>query len=200
MALLVEYADMNLFNRFIKPLCALLKKGVVHAVCVVCIGFVFPAMQSDAVAEEIIEYKVKAAFIYNFLVFTQWPEETGETLNLCIYGRDYFGSEIDSLQSKPVNNRQIKVKRLSNTDQFKDCQAIFFSKSINAELSTLLDKILGEPILTLADSSTAVTHGVAINMSLSNEKIIFEVNLRNARNAGLNISSRLLQLAVKVHQ
>ncbi|MDR4518784.1 MAG: YfiR family protein [Nitrosomonas sp.] len=193
-------ADMNFFNRFIQPLSMRLKRGVVHAVCVVCLGFVLPYAQSDAFAEEIIEYKVKAAFIYNFLIFTQWPEETGETLNLCIYGRDYFDGEIDLLESKPVNGRQIQVKRISVTDQFNDCQAIFFSKSISNELSTLLDKISDKPILTLADSSTAVTHGVAINMDLSNERIIFEINLRNARDAGLNISSRLLQLAVKVHQ
>ncbi len=190
---------MHLFNRFIKPLKTHAIRMVVHFVCVVCVSYMVPSFQSMAIADELVEYKVKAAFIYNFIAFTQWPEES-RALNLCVYGEDYFGSEIDKLQYKPVNNQQIKVKRIGSIEQLKSCQIVFFSRSVSTQLPSLLDKIKHEPILTLADYPYAVTQGVVINMSVSNERIVFEINLGKARSADLNISSRLLQLAEKVYQ
>ena len=190
---------MQLFNRRIRRMNTLVKRCVVYFVCAVCIGYMFPSFQSAAFADELVEYKVKAAFIYNFIAFTQWPEEM-QSLNLCVYGEDYFRGELDKLQSKPVNGQQIKVKRIGSTEQLKDCQIIFFSKSVRAQILSLLDQIKNEPILTLADYPKAITQGIVIDMSVSNERIVFEINLREARNSNLNISSRLLQLAIEVHQ
>ncbi|GJL76261.1 YfiR family protein [Nitrosomonas sp.] len=191
---------MHLFNQLIRPLNTFVKRSVVHFLCAVCVGYMFPSSQSAAFADELVEYKVKAAFIYNFIAFTQWPADTGQTLNLCIYGKDYFDDEIDKLQNRSVNNHQIKVIRTDSIEQLQDCQAIFFSKSVREKLPALLDVIRNKPVLTLADSPGAATQGVAINMALSNEKIVFEINLREARSSGLNISARLLSLAVKVYQ
>ncbi|MEI2657339.1 MAG: YfiR family protein [Nitrosomonas sp.] len=147
-----------------------------------------------------LEYQVKAAFIYNFIAFTQWPDNIDETINLCIYGKDYFGGEIDKLQSRVVNKRHIKIVRVNNLKELARCQVIFFSKSINNHLSTILSDLQNKPILTLADNPHAFSEGIVINMNLSNEKIVFEINLGAARKSGLDISSKLLQLAVKVHQ
>ncbi|MBK7492243.1 MAG: YfiR family protein [Nitrosomonas sp.] len=65
---------------------------------------------------------------------------------------------------------------------------------------SLLTNLPSQPILTLADSPNAISHGIMINMSLVNEKIIFEINLGIVRKSGLDISSKLLQLATKVYQ
>ncbi|MDP2225540.1 YfiR family protein [Nitrosomonas sp.] len=159
-----------------------------------------PVSHSAAMADKIIEYQVKAAFIYNFIAFTHWPDSTSQTINLCIYGEDYFGQEIDKLQNRSINNRHIKVARIADLDQLKACQVIFFSKSVSGQLLSILNDLQNEPILTLADSPNATAQGIAINMSLVNEKIVFEINLTKARASGLDISSKLLQLAVKVHQ
>ncbi|WP_049785384.1 YfiR family protein [Nitrosomonas sp. Is79A3] len=147
-----------------------------------------------------VEYQVKAAFIYNFIAFTHWPDSTSQTINLCVYGEDYFGNEIDKLESRSVNKRHIKVIRIDNVEKLKECQAIFFSKSVSNNLSSILVNLQNEPILTLADTPNATSKGITINMSLINEKIVFEINLAIARESGLDISSKLLQLAVKVHQ
>ncbi|MDP1549980.1 MAG: YfiR family protein [Nitrosomonas sp.] len=159
-----------------------------------------PVSHSVAMADSMIEYQVKAAFIYNFMAFTHWPDSPGKTINLCVYGEDYFGQEIDKLQNRSINNRHIKVARIADLDQLKACQAIFFSKSVSSQLSSILNDLQNEPILTLADSQNAAAQGIAINMSLINEKIVFEINLAKVRASGLDISSKLLQLAVKVHQ
>lgn len=151
-------------------------------------------------ADEMLEYQVKAAFIYNFIAFTQWPGSTDSAINLCLYGEDYFGNEIDKLQNKMVAARPIKVIRVSNSNQLPQCQAVFFSKSVNNNLADLINSLENYPILTLADTPNAISRGIIINMNLVNEKIVFEINLATARKSGLDISSKLLQLAAKVHQ
>lgn len=191
---------MHLINRLFKRSDTFVKRSICNILLALYLGFCLPVSQSVAMADELIEYQVKAAFIYNFIAFTHWPDSTGQTINLCIYGEDYFGKEIDKLQNRSINNRHIKITRITDPDKLKACQVIFFSKSVSRQLSNILNDLQNEPILTLADNPNATAQGVAINMSLINEKIVFEINLIKARASGLDISSKLLQLATKVHQ
>ncbi len=191
---------MHLFNRLFSLSDKFVKRSFCNILLALYLGFCLPNFQSEARADEIIEYQVKAAFIYNFIAFTHWPDSTSQTINLCIYGEDYFGKEIDKLQNRSVNNRHIKITRITDPDKLKACQVIFFSKSVSRQLPSILNDLQNEPILTLADSVNATAQGIAINMSLINEKIVFEINLIKARASGFDISSKLLQLAVKVHQ
>ncbi len=178
----------------------LLKRSMFNLILVSCLSFTMLASQSVAIADNQIEYQVKAAFIYNFIAFTRWPERADENVNLCIYGESVFSDEIDKLHNRPVNNRSIRVAHIKDDKQLKACQVIFFSESVSNDLSSILMELQDKPILTLADSLDAASQGVAINMSIANEKIVFEINLGNARKSGLNISSKLLQLAVHVYQ
>ena len=191
---------MHLINRLFKRSDTFVKRSICNILLALYLGFGLPVSQSVAMADELIEYQVKAAFIYNFIAFTHWPDSTGQTINLCIYGEDYFGKEIDKLQNRSINNLHIKITRITDPDKLKACQVIFFSKSVSRQLSNILNDLQNEPILTLADSPNATAQGIAINMSLINEKIVFEINLIKARASGLDISSKLLQLATKVHQ
>lgn len=190
---------MHLFNRSLR-LPTFVKRGICNTLLALCLGLCLPTSQSVAMADELIEYQVKAAFIYNFIAFTQWPDSTGEMINLCVYGEDYFGNEIDKLQNRSVNKRHIKVERINHVEKLKRCQVIFFSKPVSSNLSGVLSELQNQPVLTLADRPDAISQGVIINMNLINEKIVFEINLGFARKSGLDISSKLLQLAVKVHQ
>lgn len=177
-----------------------MKRSVCRCLLALCLGFSLPISHSIARADSILEYQVKAAFIYNFMAFTQWPDNSDSAINLCLFGEDYFGQEIDKLQSRTVGTRPIKVSRINNPNQLAQCQVIFFSKSVNDDLAELIFDLSDKSILTLADSPNAASKGIIINMNLVDEKVIFEINLRIARKAGLDISSKLLQLATKVHQ
>lgn len=159
-----------------------------------------PFASLTAHAGDMLEYQVKAAFIYNFISFTQWSGNIDQTINLCVYGEDYFGKEIDKLQNKPVGPRSIQVLRVPDASQLTQCQVIFFSKSVQDSLASLIENLPDQPVLTLADTPAAISNGIVINMNLVNDKIVFEINLTTARKSGLDISSKLLQLAVKVHQ
>lgn len=192
---------MPLLSRLTKCIEALASRRIGRLLLAVWLSYGLPAVHETARADTAaLEYQVKAAFIYNFIAFTQWPSHTDPVMNLCLYGEDYFGHEIDKLQNKAVGTQSIRVSRINNPEQLDQCQAIFFTKSVNDNLTELMRHLTGKPILTLADSPSAVSKGIAINMSLVNEKVVFEINLGIARKTGLDISSKLLQLATKVHQ
>lgn len=191
---------MCIFNRLLRFPDHFMKRSICRCLLALCLGFCLPISHSIARADSILEYQVKAAFIYNFMAFTQWPDNSDSVINLCLYGEDYFGHEIDKLQNKAVGTRSIRVSRINNPEQLAQCQAIFFSKSVNDSLAELiLDHLPNKSILTLADSPNAASKGIIINMNLVDEKVIFEINLGIARKTGLGISSKLLQLAVKVY-
>ena len=162
--------------------------------------WVLLAWPSPSRAQELPEYRLKAAFLYNFALFTEWPSEVGSVLNLCIVGRDPFGKEIDELQGKPVGERSIAVHRKAASEPVKTCQVVFIAESAIASMPKLLDELRDRPVLTVADSAAAPGSNVALNMSVAQNKVTFEANLQTARAAGLNLSSKLLRLATKVRQ
>lgn len=191
---------MHFLNRLFRPPDDFLKRSVGHCLLVFWLSFGVPIVQPVAMADDMLEYQVKAAFIYNFIVFTQWPDNTSETIQLCVYGEDYFKHELDKLHNRSVGKRHIRVARVQSAEKLTQCQVIFFSKSVSNNLSSTLIDLQDKSILTLADSPNAISQGIVINMNVINEKIVFEINLAAARKSGLDISSKLLQLAVKVHQ
>ena len=151
-------------------------------------------------AEDLPEYRLKAAFVYNFMLFTEWPDATGGTLNLCIHGKDPFGPEIDGLQGKAVASRSIAVHRKAAGEPLNNCQVVFIAASMIDSLPRVLESLQGQSALTLADSPGTMRQGVALNMGVVQGKVTFEANLQAARGAGLNLSSKLLRLATKVQQ
>jgi hypothetical protein len=192
---------LHTLHRLMGLTATLVTRNVCTWLLALVLGYGLPVAYTPAQANSTLEYKVKAAFIYNFIAFTQWPEGIADhTINLCLYGEDYFGKEINKLQEKSVGTRSIKVLRIEDAGQLKQCQVIFFSKSAGDNLTGILSSLSAAPILTLADNPGAISQGIAINMNLVNEKIVFEINLGIARKHGLDISSKLLQLATKVHQ
>jgi hypothetical protein len=154
----------------------------------------------DARAEDLPEYRLKAAFVYNFILFTEWPADTGGTLNFCIYGADPFGKEADGLQGKAAGGRAVAVQRRAAGESLKECQVVFVARSSIDSLPRLLEGLRGRPVLMVADSPGATQHGAALNMNLAQGRVTFEANLQAARSAGLNLSSKLLRLATEVLQ
>lgn len=151
-------------------------------------------------ADELPEYRLKAAFLYNFALFTEWPATVDETLKLCVHGADPFGAELDGLQGKRVGARSIAVQRQVGLEALPACQIVFIAPSAAEHLSPLLSALTGQPVLTVADSPAAASRGVMLNMSVVRTRIAFEANLRAARAARLNLSSKLLRLATEVIQ
>lgn len=152
-------------------------------------------------ADEASEYGLKALFLYNFAIFTSWPDSSIDKFNLCIYGDDPFGSDINFLmKSKKINERAIDIHRIDNMNQFNQCQLLFIARSKSSNLVDVIATVQDKPILTVADSPGASHQGVILNMNVKDDKVTFEVNLMMAKKVGLNLSSQLLRLATEVHQ
>jgi hypothetical protein len=164
------------------------------------VATVLTAFASRALSDDLPEYRLKAAFLYNFAVFTDWPAAVGPTLNVCVYGRDPFGSEIDPLQGKGVGDRRIALHRVMGVESLKDCQVVFVADSARGELPRVLASLHDAAVLTVADVPGAAAQGVILNMNVANNRVTFEVNLAAARGANLQLSSKLLRLATDVRQ
>jgi len=184
----MDFARVRLFSR-----------GKVHG-CLLALGALLLLHAPRAGAEELPEYRLKALFLYNFALFTEWPEEVGGTLNLCVYGPDPFGPEIDALRGKQVGTRIIAVQRKLPGDSLGACQIVFIAAPAIGALPQVLGQLRGLEILTVADSPGAASQGIALNLSVARSKVTFEANLPAARSAGLNLSSKLLRLATQVIQ
>jgi hypothetical protein len=146
------------------------------------------------------EREVKVAFIYNFMLLTEWPVGVGSTLRLCLQGEDRFGPALDVLQGRLVNTRVIELHRRPKGQSLKDCQVVFLADPLNTDGLRALDELRGLPVLTVGDSPGAAQLGVALNMVETSGRMGFEVNLYSARASRIKISSKLLQLAREVVQ
>ena len=158
------------------------------------------AVPGWARSADLTEYQLKAAFLYNFAVFTEWPAEVGSSLNLCILGPDPFGEEINELAGKPVGNRTLVIQRKNTGDALRACQMVYISAQAFRNLPRVLDEVRDRPILTVADSAGAARQGVALNMAVNQNRITFEASQVAARANRLTLSSKLLRLATEVYQ
>jgi hypothetical protein len=149
------------------------------------------------------EYQIKAAFLYNFARFIEWPTESfkgeGEPLVVGVLGDDPFGSILDqSLNGKSINGRQLTIKRLKWGQNLRDCQLLFICASEKKRLAQILDSLKGVGVVTISDLNNFCQQGGLIGFILEDNKVRFVINTDVAEQARLRISSKLLSLAKAV--
>jgi hypothetical protein len=146
------------------------------------------------------EYHIKAGFLYNFALFTEWPEAafeaTSEPLQVCILGENPFGAALDSLAGKQIKGRTIAVRQVLWADEVPRCHVLFIAASVEQRLSDIFALLDGRPVLTVGDTPTILRAGGIIGLEIVNKKIRFRVDLDNTEQAGLKLDSRLLDLAI----
>lgn len=158
--------------------------------------FLLPA----AAAAQAPEYDLKAAFLFNFVKFVEWPPHAFASdrapVNLCVHGRDPFGAILDKVvEGEKVGERSLVVRR-PGLDELDGCHVLFVSRSEAERMDAVLARIGGKPVLTVADSDGFLQAGGAINFVLEGSKVRFLIDPKAAERNGLRISSRLLRLAM----
>jgi hypothetical protein len=151
--------------------------------------------QDKSTAEE---YQVKAAFLYNFARFIEWPKHTlasTDTFNLCILGDDPFGDSLNLIKGKMIGNKRLEVKFCKDINDVGQCHILFISSSEKSHLTALLSGLRNAHVLTVSDIEGFAKRGGIINFFTEENKIRFEINVGAASRNGLIISSKLLQLA-----
>jgi hypothetical protein len=154
-------------------------------------------------AKPLTEYQVKAAFLYNFTKFVEWPEnafkDAGSPMVVGLLGKDPFGPMIDRMLSgNTVQDRPIILKRIQNPDDAKDCHVLFISRSEAVHMAEIAAALHNSPVLTVGDREDFVSLGAIIGFLKEQNKIKFSINQVAAEAAGLKISSQILKLAKAV--
>lgn len=149
------------------------------------------------------EYQVKAAFLYHFSQFVDWPDGTfkdaSSPLTYCTIGEDPFHGALDaSVSGKRIGVRSLQVQHFKQPQEIRGCQILFIGESQQKRAPSLLTRLQGNPILTVGETEHFVQDGGMIGFLREENKIRFEINLEAAEHAKLRLSSRLLALAKRV--
>lgn len=178
---------------------AFLKRTVTAGIAGVAAGLLAVLWPWTAQAQVASEYDVKAAFLYNFTKFVEWPPsvlQERSDFQLCVLGEDPFGRSLDVIVDEKVAGRRISLLRTPKLAEPEGCQILFISRSERGRMSQILQDLRGTPVLTVADTAGFLDHGGIINFVLEGSKVRFEINQEAAERAGIKISSKLLRLAV----
>lgn len=162
-----------------------------------------PAIAAEPVA--FTEHQIKAAFLFNFTQFVEWPSNTFTNaeapLVIGILGDDPLGPALEqAVEGETVNKRPIAIRRSRHLSELKgNCHVLFICRSEKARLPQLLAELRGQPVLTVAEINQFALQGGIIGFVIRDNKVRFEINLATAERAGLKVSSKLSKLAVATY-
>lgn len=141
-----------------------------------------------------LEYRVKAAYLFNFTKFVDWPAgamSEGAPFTICLAGNNPFASALeDTIRGETVAGRSLQSRLAQNNEA---CQVLFVPHDVDPV--PLLKRARTQPVLTVGESPDFLRHGGIINFIRDGGKVRFEISQEAATRAQLRISSRLLRLA-----
>jgi len=185
---------------FLKPL--IRRRGncrlrIFAAVWLACLA-AFPSVAGVG-APPPSEYEVKAAFLFNFAKFVEWPSNAFPDANtpfvIGVLGNDPFGRYLDeTVRGERLNNRELIIQRYRNPSEIKNCHVLFISRSESDRLDQIVAQLKSRRILTVTDAAGG-SGGIMIRFVNEGNRIRFKIDVQAARSANLTISSKLLRLA-----
>lgn len=164
------------------------------------------ASPGDLAPQQLDEYQVKAAFLFHFAQFVDWPAGTFASaegpFTICVLGEDGFRETLaDTVAGKTLSGRAVRVLAVTDATQIRACRMLFITAqpdkhqwSVLAEAGlTSAGKRPG--ILTVGDAQGATSGALIIGFLMDNGKVRFEIDAAAAERAGLHLSAKLLSLA-----
>jgi hypothetical protein len=169
--------------------------------CSLLLAFAVPQLaraQSNA-----DEYQVKAAFLFHFAQFLDWPADPpnagNPSLSLCIFEDEPRRQEFQStVEGKTIGARTFHVHLINQPQEIQGCNILFLSRDEARRQSEILKSLRGIPVLTVGETPNFLSDGGMIRFHLDEGKTRFDINLASAESSHLQISSRLLLLATSV--
>lgn len=168
-----------------------------HGMVALMTALLWPAPVSSASLATSLEYEVKAAFLFNFLGFTEWPPaafaRADDPVRLCIAGHDPFGAAIDNVvKAERVGGRSVVVERLEESETAERCTMLFVPAGVPA--ARWLGSA-GAHTLTVGEHEGFLREGGMIALVLDAGRVRFDVNVEAAVARDIRISARVLRLA-----
>jgi hypothetical protein len=151
------------------------------------------------------EYKVKAAFIFNFAKYVEWPPAAfSATTSPIVIGADSESpifSELEALvRERRIGGRSLIVRACETPEEARSVHILFLNTAGEERFGTALREICNEGVLTVGDSEHFTEHGGVIGFIEEDAKLRFKINLKEAERGHLKVSSQLLKLAVSVER
>ena len=160
-------------------------------------SFLMPGFGQNFVTSE---YEIKAAYLYNFSKFIEWPgssmKQTQGTFIIGVLGKDPFGGFLEQvIEGKNVRGAIMTIKRFHRLDELQYCNILFISASETSNLSKIFDSLKNENILTVSDMPEFIRNGGMIQLYAENNKIRFAIHVGATERSNLKLSAKLLNLA-----
>jgi hypothetical protein len=155
----------------------------------------------SAVADRAVsEYEVKAAYVYNFAKFVEWPQiafpSKNSPITIGVVGDDEFGALLEkTVKDKLVQEHTIQVRLLKWPADLRTCSIVYISSSEQKRFHQIAESLLENPVLTITETDEGSQVKGIMNLFIEGGKVQFEVNITAAEKVKLRISSKLLRLA-----
>ena len=149
-----------------------------------------------------VETDVKAAFLYNFTRFVEWPAvPAGDRFNICVVGDRALAESLDSLiEGEEVHGRALARLEPRTAEEARTCQVLFVGARDNERGGQLLGAVRQLPVLTVGDPPHFLDQGGVIRFVVDANKVRFDINLAAATRARLKVSSKLLRVARSIEE
>ena len=148
---------------------------------------------------QLAEYQLKAAFLFRLPSFIEWPSGewplAGSPFYACVLGRDPFGAYLDYFDGKFVRGRRFTVRRITALEEEDTCHLLYVSGDEDTDPRSVLSGLDDRCILTVGEGHEFAAHGGIVSFVVANQRVGLTVNLEASRDAGLAISSKLLDVA-----
>ena len=146
------------------------------------------------------EYQVKAAYLFNFLKFVEWPDDSSADLHgkwvIGVVGENPFGDILaQAVYGKTVQGHELQVRSFQSTEDLRACHILFISASEKKRLPSILTALGGSSVLTVADMDNFNASGGMIQFVMEDGSVRFVINVGTTSRARLKVSSKLLSLA-----
>ena len=146
------------------------------------------------------EYQLKAAFLFNFTQFVEWPSESFPTSQtpavIGILGKDPFGAYLEEIiRGETINRHALVIRHFDNIEEVTNCHILFINVSDKSQVQSILKNIKGKNILTISEASGFSKLGGMIRLYTKDDKINIQINVDATKEEKLIISSKLLKLA-----
>ena len=146
--------------------------------------------------------EVKAAFLYHFGTYVQWPPPQSppdRPMTIAVLGSPTVAAQLERfLPGRLIQGRPVGVRQLTQISDLQDDELLYIGSERNARLAELIETVGQRPILIVTDSQNGLAQGAMINFQIVDERLRFEISLPAAQSAGLMLSSRLLSAALRV--
>jgi len=156
------------------------------------------ATRGGAAGQAVTQPALRAAFLYNFAKFTEWPTDGAPAgpLRLCVVDDNAVEGALGELVgSSLINGRAVTVSRGASGSRLRSCNVLYLGEVASDRAAAIIDELQGAPVLTVSNGDDFVRGGGMVGLFVEDGRMRFAINPDAAQRAGVRLSSRLLKLA-----